>query len=327
MPTLGIEEEVFVTEPARPTLRSLYYLARLLARNPRFYYVHSASNFARLRDVRRGLMGGVEVSTGVHTDPDCLLEDLRARRRDLASVADGLIVPVGHLLEQDTPTNVCGLQVHLGDLPDKDRAYRNIVHFLPLLLLLTASSPAVSGRRVGQSCRVLNSFAIGPLREDRGYRFQDIIYSRRLGTVEVRVPDPAWDLERIRWLVRSLVAVATLEQAKPFDRDRYSEMRIASARDGHNAQTRELYRELREIIPVPEELFERTPADEIWEIYERRGAVAAYREADRGYRGGAAAGEAQEPRRAPALPVAAAAGFLGYYIPRLPYYAWKGLVE
>ncbi len=34
MPIFGIEEEVFVTEPQRPTLRSFYYLARLLAKNP-----------------------------------------------------------------------------------------------------------------------------------------------------------------------------------------------------------------------------------------------------------------------------------------------------
>ncbi|MGQ9807429.1 MAG: hypothetical protein ACUVSM_01175 [Armatimonadota bacterium] len=327
MPTLGIEEEVFVTEPARPTLRSLYYLARLLARNPRFYYVHSASNFARFKDVRWGLMGGVEISTGVHSDPDCLLEDLRLRRRDLASVADGLIVPMGHLLEQDTPTNVCGLQVHLGELPDKDRAYRNIVHFLPLLLLLTANSPAVSGRRVGKSCRVLNSFAIGPLRPDRSYRFQDVIYSRRLGTLEVRVPDPVWDLERVRWLVRCLVAVATLERDLPFDLHLYNEQRILAARDGHNAHTRDLYRELREILDVPEELFERTPSDEIWEIYQRQGAVAAYREADRGYRGLDSAEEGDVRRRAPALAFAALAGFVGYFLPRLPYYAWKGLIE
>ncbi len=326
MPTLGIEEEVFVTEPARPTLRSLYYLARLLARDPRFYYVHSASNFARFRDVRFGLMGGVEVSTGVHSDPDCLVEDLRLRRRDLASVADGLIVPMGHLLEQDTPSNVCGLQVHLGDLPDKDRAYRNIVHFLPLLLLLTANSPAVSGRRAGKSCRVLNSFAIGPLRPDRKYRFQDVIYSKRLGTVEVRVPDPVWDLERVRWLVRCLVAVAALDRDLPFDPAVYNEQRLEAARDGHNEHTRRLHCELREIIDVPGELFERTPADEMWDIYEREGAVAAYRRADRGYRG-PDAGEAPAGRRAPAVAFAAVAGFLGYFLPRLPYYAWKGLVE
>jgi hypothetical protein len=61
--TLGLEEEVFITTPTRPTLDALYVLAKLLWRNPRDYYKHTASNFARGRDARQCLMSSVEIAT------------------------------------------------------------------------------------------------------------------------------------------------------------------------------------------------------------------------------------------------------------------------
>ncbi len=327
MPTFGLEEEVFVTEPNRPSLRSLYYLARLLAKNPRYYYVHSASNFARLADIRHGLMGGVEISTGVHDTPDSLVEDIARRRRDLASVAEGLIVPVGHLLEGDTPSNVCGLQVHIGGMQDKERLYKNIVHFLPLLILLTANSPAVNGRRFGKSYRISNSFAIGPLRPSRTHRFQDIIYSKRLGTVEVRVCDPTWDLTRVAVLVKCLAAIEALKTDLPFNVERYNQLRELSAKEGYSETTEELYRELSEITDLQRDLFLAPPADQLWDSYEKGGVLAAYTAADSAYRG---TGFKSRPmpeitqRRHLAW---GAAGFLGYFVPKLPYYTWKGLVE
>ena len=83
MPTFGVEEEVFITEPERPTIRSLYFLAKLLARNPRYYYTHSASNFSRGPDLRQGLMSGVEISTAIHHDVEALV---RCRSADLRQI-------------------------------------------------------------------------------------------------------------------------------------------------------------------------------------------------------------------------------------------------
>lgn len=327
MPTLGLEEEVFVTEPTRPSFRSLYYLARLLAKDPRYYYSHSASNFARMADARRGIISGIELSTAVHSSADDLVADIAARRRDLASVADGLIVSAGHLLEHDTPSNVCGLHVHLGELADKERAYRNIVHFLPLLVLLTANSPAVNGRRFGKSYRIFNSFAIGPLRASRTHRFQDVIFSKRLGTIEVRACDPAWDLERVRALVTCLVAAASIPRELPFDPDTYNELRLVSAKDGYTERTRALYLELREHVDLPESLFQISPADLLWDVFETRGVIAAYSAADSAYREqGFEARPVETSGRIPA-PVAAAAGVAGYFVPKLPYLTWKALVE
>lgn len=327
MPTLGLEEEVFVTEPKRPSLRSLYYLAKLLAKNPRYYYIHSASNFARFGDIRHGLMGGVELSTGVHNTPDALVEDLAERRRDLSSVASGLIVSAGHLLEHDTPSNVCGLQIHIGGVPDKERTYKNIVHFLPLLCLLTANSPAVDGKRFGKSYRIYNSFAIGPLRSDRTFRFQDIIFSKRLGTIEVRVCDPTWDLGRVRALVECLVAIAGYDGDLGFDPGTYNELRETSAREGYTERTHALYQELGQLVDVREELFQTSPADHLWEVFEQGGAVAAYSAADSAYRGGEFQAQAITPAGSSSHLAAGVAGFMGYFLPKLPYYTWKAVVE
>ncbi len=326
MPTLGLEEEVFITEPERPSLRSLYYLARLLAKNPRYYYVHSASNFARLGDIRHGLMSGVEISTGVHTDAEALLEDLAKRRQDLSSVASGLIVSVGHLLEQNTPSNVCGLQIHVGSR-NKERTYRNIVHFLPLLMLLTANSPGVNGRRYGKSYRIANSFAIGPLTPDRTRRFQDIIYSKRLGTIEVRVCDPTWDRNRILALIRALVAIEALGVEYPFNPVEYNEMRGISASEGYTERHKTLYGELSQICDVDESLFITSPADQLWDIYQQQGSVAAYSAVDSSYRGGEFAPHPVKRRHVLGEIAAGAAGLAGYFVPKLPYYTWKAIIE
>ncbi len=327
MPTLGLEEEVFVTEPTRPSLRSLYYLAKLLARNPRYYYTHSASNFARFGDIRYGLMSGVEISTGVHTSAEALVDDLARRRRDLADVADAYIVAAGHLPEHDTPSNVCGLQVHIGGVPDKERTYRNIVHFLPLLMLLTANSPCVNGQYFGKSCRISNSFAIGPIRPDRTYRFQDIIFSKRLGTIEVRVDDPTWDLARVRCLVDCLQAIAELQTDLPFNAEEYNRQRRVSSIEGYGQHTQELYGELRDIVDVPEDLFQRSPSDDFWDVISRHGAAAACSAADSAYRGGAFEPARTIGCRRKGSLLEPAAGFLGYFVPKLPYYTWKALVE
>ncbi len=328
---LGLEEEVFVTEPERPSLQSLFYLARLLWLNPRYYYRHSASNFARGRDVAQGLMGGIEISTGVHADPDELVADLAARRQELARVTRGLIVPVGHLFDVDTPTNTCGLHVHIGPLDEPGRVYGHLVHFLPLLALMSANSPYAGGRKRGLSYRMQASFAIGPLRPDWTHRFQDLILSCRLGTLELRVFDPFWDLERMRWLLRCVQAIARLPGPREPDLARYNRLRGQVARTGYGGELRDLYRELSAVCPVPEYLFTCPPAVQVEKLYCRHGLVGAYAALDNAYRTGRLT-----PRDAPAPPtppaqafraVRAAAGFLGYYMIRLPYVVLKARQE
>src|SRR3989304_7308274 len=129
---VGIEKEVFITQPLKPALSSLFYLLKLLMRDPLFYYTHTASNFARGKDVRFSLMSGVEVSTGIHSSAEEAIKDLALRRKDLIEVCPGYIVPMGHLINCDTPTNTCALQIHLKADEHVERIYDNLAYFLPL---------------------------------------------------------------------------------------------------------------------------------------------------------------------------------------------------
>jgi len=323
----GLEEELFITEPTRPHLSSLYYMSRLLIRNPRHYYRYSATNFSRGTDARECLMSTVEIATTPQPTPDALLGELRQRRQELANaVGDAYIVPVGHLFDIESPTNTGGLHIHLS-VPDarRERVYANLAHFLPLLILLSASSPYAGGRYFGQSYRVTHSFAIGALREDPTYRFQDMIFARRLGTIEIRAFDPVWDMERLRWLLLSVQAIAHLPDSYPLDRDRYGELREQAAREGYTPALQQLYRELRPWVALPERLLQRTASDEIAEWVAREGIEATYAALDYAYRFG-------ELRRVSPRPMKPSfwrgvVGFAGYYLLRLPYIAYKAWRE
>jgi len=326
MPTFGIEEEVFITEPERPTMRSMYYLAKLLARDPGYYYTHSASNFARGSDLKQGMMSGVEISTKVHEDIEDLICDLQKRRADVSAVSSGLIVPVGHLLDVDTPTNTCAIHIHIGGVIDKHRLYNNLLHFLPILPLFTLNSPMVGGNYFGKSYRMYKSFAIGPIGSDWSVRFQDLIYSKRLGTIELRLCDPCWDLNRIRYLMKVLKAIAELNETLQPNVKRYNDLREDICRMGLLDETADLVSELQSITDFPTQIIESTASDELKKCYEEHGLVGAYSAVDNGYRNGCF-----EPREVTQTQQAdigfGILGFAGYYVPRLPYYAWKGLME
>ncbi len=325
MPTFGLEEEVFVVEPEKPSLKSLYYLSKLLWRNPRRHYRLTASNFSRGPDVKQALMSGVEVATEVHNDPASLVDDLRERRGELASVAEGLIAPIGHLVNLSTPSNVCALQLHVGGVPNIETVYQNLGHFLPILTLITINAPFAGGTYYGQSFRLAHGYSIGPLRPDPTDRFQDMIITKRLGTVELRAFDPCWDLERVRVLARAVAAIAALDKPLAFDRALYNKGRIALAERGFVPELRPLYNELSLIADVPEEMLIRTASDEVKEFCQAHGTVAAYSALDNGYRNGIFAA-APVPENKAAL-LKSMAGLAGYYVPKLPYVTWKYLKE
>ena len=326
MPTFGIEEEVFVTEPERPTLRSLYYLSKLLAKDPKFYYTHSAHNFARGKDLKQGMMSGVEISTGTFEDVEALVDDFEKRRADLASVCSGLMVPIGHLINNDTPTNTCAIHIHIGGIANKKRVYGNLIHFLPILPLFTINSPGVDYQYFGQSYRMSKSWAIGPIQQDWEIRFQDVIHSKRLGTIELRACDPCWDVSRIRYLLRAIKAVAELDVTLEPGIERYNTLRPDIAQYGLLDETADLVSELKSITDFPEDILTRTASDEMKEMYESEGLVGAYSALDNGYRNGKF--EPQNINQEQRTDIAKGIlGFVGYFIPRLPYYAWKGLRE
>lgn len=352
----GIEEEVFITDPRRPSLVSLYYLARLLWSDPPFWYIHSDSNFGRGKDAWQCLMGGVEISTAPKKSPAEAAEELRRRRTQLcASVPDALIVPLGHLIDTDAPTLTCGLHIHVGGLPSrrlKERAYANIARFLPLLILITANAPFAASSYFGPSYRVAKSYAVGGICGDRFYRFQDIIYSRRLGTLEVRVFDPTWSLERIRVLLECIDLLANPKWTKKVgaypepDPGGYLKLRRMAAQEGFLPELRPLYEQIADLMYrckgwAPDvSLFSRPPALEVREIYQQAGLEGTYLELDRRYREECRDKAAQpyqgsrrrrEGRGLVARTFKNAAlgtvGILGYYLPRAPYKVGKAYLE
>jgi gamma-glutamyl:cysteine ligase YbdK (ATP-grasp superfamily) len=320
MITYGIEEEVFVTEPEKPSLQSLYYLARLFWQNPFHYYKGSSSNFSRGKDIKKGLMSGVEITTKVHDNIPSLLSDFKSRRKELSRACDGLIIPMGHLITYNTPSNVCALQVHIGGATTK-KTYNNIAYFLPLLFLLTASAPLVEGERYGHSFRLACGYAISAPDREPTYRFQDIIFSKRLGTIEVKIFDPWWDMERIKIIIEALDKIIRISQELPFDIQRYKELRSEAAKKGYSDNLQKLHKELDKYYQIDSYYFEKTPADEIVELYEKEGLLATYSALDNAYRGGEF-----KPREVKEIKKSIGkigAGVFGYYIPRLPYRAWK----
>lgn len=317
-PLFGIEEEVFITQPERPNLQSLYCLAKLLWTNPRYYYVHSDSNFARGEDVKQGLMGGVEISTLPYSEVADLIDDLAERRRALAATCpDGLLVPLGHLIDYHAPTITCGMHIHVGNIPDLERAYAKLAHFLPILALLTANAPYYDGRYFGQSYRMAHSYAIGPLREDPRYRFQDLIFARRLGTIEIRIFDPIWDLKRLTILLEAIRAIVLSPKAYPLQREVYNRLRQELPVRGYTAELRPLYRELSDLYWFPEEMLWLTPAEQVRRLYEEQGLLATYSALDSGYRYGVF-----EPQPVPNFQPSlskTAVGLAAYYMVKLPY--------
>jgi gamma-glutamyl:cysteine ligase YbdK (ATP-grasp superfamily) len=318
--TFGIEEEVFVTEPEKPSLQSLYYLTRLFWKNPFHYYKGSSSNFARGRDIKYGLMSGVEITTAVHDNIYSLLDDFKQRRKELAEACEGLIIPLGHLITHRTPTNVCAFQVHIGGLTNK-KTYNNLAYFLPLLFLLTASSPLVQGERYGQSFRLDHSYAIGAPDRDWAYRFQDIIFSKRLGTIEVKIFDPWWDLERIRILVEALQVICLIDEELPFNIREYKDLRKEAAKKGYTKKLKKLHQKLNKYYPIMAEYFKKTPADQVVEVYETKGLLSTYSALDNAYRTGQFKSKRVFEIKKNISKVSL--GIFGYYIPRLPYRAWK----
>lgn len=324
-PTFGMEEEIFIVEPTKPSVQSLYYLSKLVWNNPKRHFKHTDSNFSRRKDILQGLMSGVEISTFVNSDADSLIKDLKERRAELNDVSEGLIVPLGHLLNYETPSNTCALQFHVGNLKNPERVYKNLVHFLPLLFLVAANSPSVAGAHFGKSWRLLHSYAVGPLQEDWTVRFQDIIFAKRTGTIELRCFDPIWDIRRIHELAKAIEAIVYLDQEYDFDIAHYNELRKHVAVNGYSDKLESLYDELNSICKISKSLFKVTPADITWKHFLKHGLEDTYSALDYGYMHNKLKVSDIEPRKKNLAKMVT--GFATYYIPKLPYDLWKYLQE
>lgn len=325
--TLGLEEEVFVLEKGRltPTLQSLDYLRCLLWSNPRRYTKHSASNFAKGEERKECFMGSIEVATAVHERIEHLLEDLLERRTEFAKAArGGMIVPVGGLFTLASPSNTASSHVHVGvPKQERDRVYNNLAYFAPVLAVAAANSPWAGGEDFGLSYRMAQPGCLGPLRDDREYRFQDIIISKRLGTIELRIFDPMPEIFRLREVLEAVYAVAASPEIFPFDREEYNRERDSWTTKGITPFVRRRWEELQSIYPLPFDLLEDTLSDKLRSIAKETTIENAYREAERIWREGTDVA----PEHRPHSRLRAITGLAGYYAVRLPYMAYKGYKE
>ena len=323
---MGLEEEVFVVDAdGHPDPDGLYALARLLAKHPRYYYTRTAANSPRRADLKLSRVGSIEIATGIHRSPESLVDELARLRADLSAACPSRIVAVGMLPGlPEAPTIVAALQLHVSGVSDRMRALRAFLYFAPALALLTANAPAAGGMYGALSLRILRNPFIGVPGSDPYERFADVIISRRLGTIELRLFDPCPQLERVRSLARAVFAVAALAETRDFsyDADAYARLREASARVGcEDARVRERCLELSELAGIQLEEFENPPALETWRLFSERG-VASYDELDARYRAGVHFSGVSLPHALRTL-----IGVCGWHLPRLPYGGYKVLKE
>jgi len=325
--TLGVEEEVFVLEQGRltPTLQSLDYLRRLLWKNPRRYIQHSASNFAKGEERKECFMGSIEMATGVHEEIEHLLNDLMERRAEFAKAAHGgMIVPVGALFTLESPTNTASTHIHVGVPPaERERVYANLAYFAPVLGVAAANSPWSAGKSFGLSYRMAQPGCLGPLREDREYRFQDVIVSKRLGTIELRICDPIPEIYRLQEILEAVTAIAAWPEAFSFDRDIYNNQRKTWTIQGITPDVEDLWEKLKPLYPMPKELLLEPLTIRLDETAQSHGIEAAYREAEKLWREGTDVA----PEHRPHSRLRTVTGLAGYYAVRLPFMAYKGYKE
>ena len=300
-------------------------LARLLWQDPRRNLGGTASNFRRGAAARQELMSSVEISTPVHAHPDTLLMSALSRRRELSrALPHGLMVPLG-LLPGSDEFHTAGLHIHVG-VPAARLAtvYGNLARYLPVLTHASASSPWWNGQPSGPLSRVAHSFALGPLGADPLARFQDLIVTRRLGTIELRVLDPVWEPERLRAILRAVSALARLPERLPWSRDGYNRLR-ESYSGGPTAEIWSLAAELQALTGFDPGWLDRSVSERVLESWERHGEAATLAALDGAYRTGVW-GAVGTPHARPAR-WQGAAGFAAYYLPKLPYMARKVRAE
>jgi hypothetical protein len=181
------------------------------------------------------------------------------------------------------------------------------------------------GSYYGKSFRWAEGFAIGPLREDRYYRFQDVIISKRLGTLELRLFDSTWDLERIKLLLECCISIINCSQDFNGDLDTYNHLRLVAAKEGYTGPIKSLYKDLLDVIHIPENYFLSSPGDLLFDTFSHYGLEGTYNVLDNAYRTGMLL--PGEKKQFYMDPMKILGGCLGYYLPKAPYNIMKVLKE
>lgn len=318
----GIEEEVFLIDKGKPAIDSLYPLFMLFRKNPSFYYFHTAANLARSREFFNFFVASVEISTGVADSAEEVVSELEFLRKELVKNCPQKIACLGMLPEYtDYRSLVAGLHIHLSGDFELEKTRLKLARYLPALLLLTANSPSLKNEYL--SNRILSNPFAGAVLTDAYERFQDIIISRRLGTLELRIFDPCPELERYRLLLEAIRRIIELDEEPELTIEEYFKLRQQAARWGvKDPGVRMLVEELAGKIDFDAVCFQSPPAVRTRRLFKKYSTEKAYEYLDSLYREGVRFSGELPPKVLRAL-----IGFFGYYLPKMPYVAYKYLKE
>ncbi|MCX7831519.1 MAG: hypothetical protein N2440_01310 [Actinobacteria bacterium] len=318
----GLEEEVFIVERNKPALDSLYPLYSLVKNNPNFYYLHTAVNLARGKDILDFFVASVEISTGIARTPEAAIEQLRLIRKEFVKECPQKVACLGMLPNYTEHTSlVSGFHVHISGDFDFKKARIALAHYLPALLLITANSPSLGNDYF--SNRILQNPFSKAIVVDSYARFQDIIISRRLNTLEIRIFDPCVDLDRYLILLELIEKIILSNENVEFDFRNYAELRKESAMRGISSKKVEaIVDEICSKYDVDKYIFTYPPAIHTKKIFLDLGEEQAYAKLDALYRQGIEYQGSRLPKTLRAL-----LGFFGYYIPKIPFSTYKFLKE
>ena len=226
--TLGVEEELFLVDPASRDLLS--------DPDPGIFEACSVATGGQ-QVVREFLRSQIETNTAVHDSVAGVREGLRASRRVVVEAAQAhgadVIAVSTHPFaawESQLPTArdryrefastyqetvrrlvICGMHVHagFGDFDTRVRVMTALRRYLPLFIGLSASSPFGEGRESGFKCNRLNLFEAMPRTSIPGPLASQAEYEALLG--EYQRMAFITDGSEIWWDIRPSHKFPTLE--------------------------------------------------------------------------------------------------------------------
>ncbi len=122
--------------------------------------------------------------------------------------------------------------------------------------------------------------------------------------------------------------IILIDSIKEVNLSNYAFLRERMVRFRFHDSLKPLYNELQtEIGFIDSSLFLRTPADDTWQAYRKGGLARAYSFLDLSYRNEKGKRRNKDENKMDLLILQGLLGFVGYYLPRLPYSIYKVLKE
>lgn len=236
---IGVEEEFIVIDPD-----TLYYTpgAPRIANSLIYHDGCFAKKISvELSNVKRGIRNLskgfciIEIKTNPSDDLDCIKDELAFLRSSLVQAAidnDLWLLPTGlHPMFSSSnmiPDNCASLHVHLDYSKE---TYYNLLYKIPFLISVTANSPFISGKKEAMSNRCLVSPHMS-IPCNMFKRNSDIIFNKRLNTVEVRALDTQITLQDTMSIVTLIKTISEFNDVKHEAKSSYLHMREKAIFEG-----------------------------------------------------------------------------------------------